>query len=342
MIEQVVPEELSELATVQEGHETDLLDKQNVVGVALGHKVKGEEETDEPCLSVLVAHKVDKSMLSKNDRVPGSIEKHKTDVVEVGELFAGGGAPMLDEAADTDPAPGGDVIQLGSGSLLRRRMRPAEGGFSVGNSRSNSAGTLGTCCYDRGSFPGIPRRYYILSNNHVLALSNDGRPGDLIVQPGRLDGGRVPGDVIARLSRFVPIRFHSGTFRPCNYADAAIAEGDLQDLDREIYWTGIARGRTNAQVGMLVQKTGRTTGYTTGRVSQINATVDVNYGSGRVGRFCRQIVTTNISSPGDSGSLVLDLEERAVGLLFAGSSTRTIVNPISFVESLLDIRVSET
>lgn len=342
MIEQVVPTELNELATVQEAQESDLLDKQNVVGVGLGHKVKGEEETDEPCLSVLVAQKVDKSLLSKKDRVQRSYDKVKTDVVEVGEIFAGGGAAALDEETDSDSDSGGDVIQLGVGSLLSRRIRPAEGGFSVGNSRRNSAGTLGTCCYDQGSFPGIPRRYYVLSNNHVLALSNDGRPGDPIVQPGRLDGGRLPKDVIAKLTRFVPIRFHTASTRPCNFVDAAIAEGDLQDLDREIYWTGIARGRTNAQVGMLVQKTGRTTGYTTGRVSQINATVDVNYGSGRVGRFCRQIITSNMSSPGDSGSLVLDLQEQAVGLLFAGSATRTIVNPISFVEALLGIRVSET
>jgi len=56
---------------------------------------------------------------------------------------------------------------------------------------------------------------------------------------------------------------------------------------------------------MLVQKTARTTNYTTGRITAINATVHVGYGGGRVARFIDQIVTTNISAGGDSGSLVL-------------------------------------
>src|SRR3546814_12448476 len=70
-------------------------------------------------------------------------------------------------------------------------------------------------------------------------------------------------------------------------------------------------------------KTGRTTNYTTGRITAVNATVDVNYGGCRVARFRDQIITTPMSAGGDSGSLVADRENFAVGLLYADrKSTR--------------------
>jgi hypothetical protein len=94
------------------------------------------------------------------------------------------------------------------------------------------------------------------------------------------------------------------------------------------------------ELGAMVQKTGRTTNYTTGVVRAVNATVNVNYGGGRVARFVRQILTGGMSAPGDSGSLLLDMERRAVGLLFAGSSTVTVFNDIRYVQHLLGIRVA--
>jgi len=198
-----------------------------------------------------------------------------------------------------------------------------------------TAGTIATAVYDREPFPGIPRRYYILSNNHVLANSNNANLGDAILQPGPFDGGVLPSDLIAHLSRFVPIRFDG----QCNFVDAAIAEGQFHDLDREVYWIGYVKGLASAEIGMLVQKTGRTTSYTTGRVTNINATVNVNYGGGQVATMCRQIITSNMSAGGDSGSLLLDMEENAVGLLFAGSTQITIHNNIFFVQALLGIRI---
>ena len=52
-------------------------------------------------------------------------------------------------------------------------------------------------------------------------------------------------------------------------------------------------------------------------------------------------MTTNISAGGDSGSLVLSLDNVAVGLLFAGSSIATIANQIENVRSLLRVEVAE-
>ena len=307
----------------------------NVRGLAVVCKWTNGEPTGEPALGVLVTQKLTEDALSKADIVPSKLEGVQTDVLAVGELFAGGS-----ESVGTQ--------------TLARRLRPAEGGYSVGHF-AITAGTIATCVYDilpggTVSPPahgvGVPPRYYILSNNHVLANSNAAALGDPILQPGPFDGGTDPADRIARLSRFIPI-----TMQPPiplalhnNLVDAAIAEGAFHDLDREIYWTGYVRGwrrKANVTVGTLVQKTGRTTNYTTGRITAVNATVDVSYGGGRVARFKDQIVTTNISAGGDSGSLVTTPDDVAVGLLFAGSSIATIINQIENVRSLLRIEVAE-
>jgi hypothetical protein len=311
--------------------------RDNVVGFGAGVKWKNGQPTGEPALVVLVTHKVAKEQLSTADLVPAKLQEMQTDVLTVGYPFAGGGEPL------------GVGIQT-----LAKRLRPAEGGYSVGHFKI-TAGTIATCVYDilpggAVSPPahgiGVPPRYYILSNNHVLANSNDAALGDPILQPGPFDGGIDPADRIARLSRFIPI-----TFQPPvplalhnNLVDAAVAEGQFHDLDREIYWIGYVRGwrpKANVTVGTFVQKTGRTTNYTTGRITAINATVDVGYGGGKVARFKDQIVTTNISAGGDSGSLVTTLDDVAVGLLFAGSSTVTILNQIENVRSLLRVEVAE-
>jgi len=258
------------------------------------------------------------------------LKGYKTDVIETGEIFAG---PAKDHKESVVMSE-----ELGI-EALRQRVRPVMGGFSVGHYRI-TAGTIATCVYDLWPFPGIPEKYYILSNNHVLANSNNARIGDPILQPGPYDGGTVPGDIVARLSRYVPIRFMAPGYTPLNYVDAAIAKGEFHNLNREIYWIGyVKQVKSNPRVGDLVEKTGRTTNFTTGRIIALHATVNVNYGGGRVARFADQIVTSNMSAGGDSGSLVCDISEGAVGLLFAGSSRVTIVNSILQVQSRLGIRL---
>jgi hypothetical protein len=309
----------------------------NLVGVGAGVKWKKGVPTGEPAVLALVTAKVDRDALGTKELVPAKVANMQTDVLAIGIPLAGGNQP---------PAVGAQT--------LGRRIRPAEGGYSVGHV-AITAGTIATCVYDiqpgGGTSPpqhgvGIPNRYYILSNNHVLANSNDANLGDPILQPGPFDGGVDPADRIASLSRFVPI-----TFQPAvpladhnNLVDAAVAEGQFHDLDREIYWTGYVRGwrpRAGVTVGTIVQKTGRTTNYTTGRITALNATVEVGYGGGRVARFRDQIITTNMSAGGDSGSLVTTLDDVAVGLLFAGSAVATILNQIEHVRSLLRVEVAE-
>lgn len=302
----------------------------NVVGMGYGIKWSNGEPTGKPALLALVSQKVDKEELGPNDMIPKKIGEMQTDVLAVGEPFAGQAEP----------------IEVGI-ELLARRSRPASGGYSVGH-RNITAGTIGTCVYDMVGTPGnpvgMPQHYYILSNNHVLANSNNATPGDAVLQPGPFDGGVDPSDRIAALSRFIPITFDPPVPRALhrNLVDAAVAEGQFHDLKREIHWVGHLRGwRSRAQVtvGTVLHKTGRTTNYTTGRITAVNATVDVNYGGGKVARFRDQILTTPMSAGGDSGSLVADRDNFAVGLLFAGSPLVTILNQIQHVRSLLRVEI---
>lgn len=309
------------------------IDRQNLVGLGVGVKHVAGQPTGEPALVALVTQKLPKSLLTESDIVPSSLGGVATDVIEVGYLFAG-----YDSAPPDGGAAPTDVIDA---QRLTGRRRPAQGGYSIGHVRV-SAGTLGTGVIDRGI--GVPSRYYALSNNHVLADNNAARIGDPILQPGAAGGGVYPRDVIGRLARFVPIQFEPGTplARQKNLVDAALAEVPFHDLDRAVYWKGYADGwvpATAIRPGMIIKKTGRTTNYSSGRVLAVKATVNVNYGGGRVARFTNQFVTTAMSSGGDSGSLGW-LGQQAAGLLFAGSSRVTIFNYFEHVRRLLGIELS--
>lgn len=303
-----------------------LFEKQNVVGVSIGQKIKNCQNTGEHCITFFVSQKLDATLLKDEDLIPDHISEFKTDVVQTGIIFAGGAFEQNSVKEDIVP------------QILAQRIRPAKGGYSVGHYQI-TAGTIATIVYDSGSY-GIPSKYYILSNNHILANSNNALIGDPILQPGPYDGGTVLNDTIARLTRYVPIKFKTTTTTPINYVDAAIAEGQFQDLNREIYWIGyVNQINTNPTVNLVVTKTGRTTNFSTGTIISINATVDVNYGGGLVARFANQIVTTVMTAGGDSGSLLCDANRNVVGLLFAGSSTTSIANRIANVQSLLGIRI---
>lgn len=323
----------------------EILPRGNVLGIGAGIKWKNGEPTGEPALLILVSHKLPKDTISKKDLIPSKCQDMQTDVLAIGNVFA---------TPDGDPDSPPPREERASAQVLTGRIRAAKGGFSVGH-KNITAGTIATCVYKilpGGSTNppthgvGIPPKYYILSNNHVLANSNNSAIGDSILQPGPIDGGVDPADRIAKLSEYVPI-----TFAPAvplanhqNLVDAAIAEGDFSNLDREIYWCGYTRGwrrKTDVTVGTLIKKTGRTTNFTTGRITAINATVDVNYSGGRTARFKDQIITTPMSAGGDSGSLIMTLDNIAVGLLFAGSAQSTIVNQIEHVRNLLGIEVAE-
>lgn len=238
--------------------------------------------------------------------------------------------------------------------MRKYRVRPITGGLSVGHRKAN-AGTIGMCVYDlmpdSSTTPpqigvGIPERYYILSNNHILANTNVANLGDSILQPGRIDGGLIPRDRIGRLHRFVPIQFAPDVALDAqtNLVDAAIAAVPFRSVAGGIKWIGELRGwreKAAVTVGTVVKKTGRTTGFTTGRITVVNATVDVNYHTGKVARFQEQILTTKMSKGGDSGALLTTADNVAVGLLFASSTEVSVANQIENVRTLLRVEIAE-
>lgn len=211
------------------------------------------------------------------------------------------------------------------------RNRPAPGGVSVGH-YAITAGTLGCWVTDRRGDTSI------LSNNHVLADTNRAQLGDAVLQPGRYDRGRNPADRIATLAEFVRI---SATGR--NRVDAAVARAvNPADADLSIYGIGQLTGTVPAAYGMVVRKSGRTTGVRSGTVQVTNAIIRVSYGQTWLSSavFDGQFLVTpgTFSAGGDSGSVIVDSRNHAVGLLFAGSSSWTVCNKIQDVVAALGIR----
>ena len=106
----------------------------------------------------------------------------------------------------------------------------------------------------------------------------------------------------------------------------------------DILGIGRVRGLKEPDIGLRVRKSGRTTGVTEGRITAIDAVVEVDYG-GPTAIFREQIVSDLPSKGGDSGSLVVDEGRHAVGLLFAGGATTTLINPIAAVAHFLNIAI---
>lgn len=176
---------------VQTRYQEVLLTKRNVVGVAMGYKKVVGGDTAEPAVVVLVEQKQPLAALDVQDRVPKEIDGVVTDVMEAGYL-----------QALSEPGP-------------RSRFRPTiPGGVSIGHYKV-TAGTLGVMVHDRTTGQRL-----ILSNNHVLANSNEAMKGDAILQPAAMDGGQNPADVVAKLERFVPLVYQEGDVQPPAPPDA--------------------------------------------------------------------------------------------------------------------------
>lgn len=295
---------ICEIKNICDNHYQCFLDKKNVVGICIGEKFIGGMNTGNLCLMVMVSKKECLENLDISDHIPSDYHGIVTDVVETGTIMA---------------------------QALTTKVRPVLMGYSIGPRNLTLAGTAGALVTDGNS-------NYILSNNHVMAGENTLPIGTSILQPGRLDGGNPTTDGVANLTRYAAINFESATRSPVNYIDAAIAKViNTSNVSKSIALIGNVAGTATAAVNMQVKKAGRTSSLTTGVVTGISATVRVGYSGGKTAVFKNQIVTSAMSSAGDSGSLVLTQNNKAIGLLFAGSSTVTVLNPISLVLSALRV-----
>lgn len=284
----------------------------NIVGIAFGRRRAHGQATDEPAMVVYLASKAPKRFVPPSRLLPRRMyvggDCVEVDVVETGFLY-----PLSFTA----------------------RERPAPQGVSIAHT-AVTAGTLGAVVVDNTDGADC-----ILSNNHVIANQNAASIGDKIVQPGPFDGGVSPADDIATLKRFVTIAATGNTVdaaiadidRPGGVATVVdqvknnlmpVATKDhpavgllfagscnrtimnpIADVlaQLNISFPSGGSSTTGADIGLAVEKVGRTTEYTTSSVLEIDATVTIGYDFGNA-TFDNQITTAWMSDPGDSGSLV--------------------------------------
>jgi len=294
----------------------------NVVGVGVGEKISDGKNTGIMAVKFLVRVKYSPSEVDKKHMLPKTVNGLPTDVEQVGTFrkFAAAPAPL-------PPMPD-----------PKKKFRPAQPGCSVGfKDPGNSfvmAGTFGALVKKSGGV-------FVLSNNHVLADENQLPLGSAIFQPGLLDGGKPATDQIATLTKFIRLKTTS-----MNKVDCAMAKALKASLvSNSILFIGPPQGTTAALIDMVVHKFGRTTSYRVGRITSINTDVSVQYETGLF-KFGGQIIIKGLnnqsfSAGGDSGSLILErASNKAIGLLFAGSSTHTIANHIKDVLTALSVTLA--
>lgn len=233
-----------------------------------------------------------------------------------------------------------------SGPNQVKQSLPISLGTSGGNVNDMSkrfccSGTLGALVADTSN------TQFILSNNHVLADTDTAAPGDDISQPGLVDVGCVPtaanSNTVAHFSTTKPL----GTVN----IDAALAQvvSGAVKTSGDILEVGVPSStEASPAVGMAVAKSGRTTGLTCATIGSVSTNVRVQYqrGCGKGKKFTisylNQVLVNGsaFSAAGDSGSLIVtQASAQPVGLLFAGSSTTTIANPISDVTNAFGVTV---
>ena len=309
------------IESVKEQNQESLEAITNVNGVGLGVKWVNGIPTNTPAILVFVEEKMpEDGVITKFDAsqvVPAEIEGIPTDVIEVGKIEKQG---------------------------FTSRIRPIRPGYSTGH-QAITAGTIGGFFIDKDGTP------VALSNNHVFANENKSAVGDLIYQPGPMDAKGVDykrndwNDPVMDLPYYGTLK----SFVPLDRSKTNLQDTAIVAIHDKIVKTGLIdpsypninqplRGFADPVVNMQVQKCGRTTGYTTGRIMALNASFTVGYGIGNI-KFGNCVVCSGMSAGGDSGSIISDMNMNAVALLFAGSPKVTIATPIGTVVNQYGLRL---
>lgn len=284
------------------------LEKSNVIGVGYGLKVINNIVTTKECIKVFVAKKLSCYNISSNNKIPSIYKGILTDVEETD--------------ITTTQAFLGDFSKP-----LTDKVRPVTGGYSIAPVGAKYAGTMGCLVKD-------PYGIYILGNNHILANDNKAFIGTPIMQPAIKDGGNPKSDVIAHLSRFIPLQLSNSNVTPENYVDCAIAKvTDLNLVSSRITYLGTPQGITNAKLGTIIKKVGKTSGLTVGKIIALHVTKEIYKSkAGDLDFVIKDQILSDLKQlPGDSGSLVLDKDDYAIGLLMGGNDYESIITPINII-----------
>jgi hypothetical protein len=342
---------------------TELLTLANVVATGVGYKISNGEVTDELSIVCSVVEKKSAGKLPSSELVPQTLDGVQTDVVETGRFKA-----LQNPTGRFRPAPGGvsighvDITAGTLGCLVRKNGQffILSNNHVLANSNAASVGDpiLQPGPFDGGLFP----RDQIATLDAFIPIQFPGGGGGGGNGGGGGGGGGGgcgggscvggAGSVVNSVAgafgsknRLQTVSLESpqalatlSAQQADNLVDCALARPVSSDLvENTIHEIGPIQGSTTAQLGMAIKKSGRTTGFTTGVIQQIDVTVEVSYGAAGVARFTDQLLSGAMSQGGDSGSAVLNSNNEIVGLLFAGSSTSTIMNRIQNVFSALGV-----
>jgi hypothetical protein len=256
----------------------------------------------------------------------------------VGELFAtqqsAGDGQLPDDGIDWHGATSGNP---------RRVNRPVPIGVSFGVSYPGGTCNGGTiACRLTGVLPDGTPALFLLSCNHVVAGVNQAPIDSHLLQPAKVDNGCIEDeeDYIGTLQMYRVLQLGG----LANRVDAGLVRTTESNAGSATPADGYGLPKSQpltATVGMLVQKYGRTTSRTYGRVTGVNSTIVIAYPAGNV-LFRGQLIVSNrapstvFTRPGDSGALVVtDPGREPVGLLIAGNSTGT-VGILNQIQEVLD------
>jgi hypothetical protein len=245
-------------------------------------------------------------------------------------------------------------------TLVPQQQNAQTGAIELGTSGGNvnassTSGQTITCCGGTlGSLLSRNGSFFILSNNHVMDDSDTGASGNNIIQPALIDTGTCTSTgttTVANLTQWFTLE---GS--PPNPVDAAISQivpgkvdtsGNILLLGSSADANGVpVPGAPHAGSGVIVTtgdtvaKSGRSSGLTCSSIGSIAASFSVDYQKGCGTGSTFTVVYSNqisvnggeFSTEGDSGSLIVTQDTAdPVGLLFAGSDTDTVANPIADV-----------
>ncbi|HEU0146557.1 MAG TPA: hypothetical protein VFR21_06730 [Bradyrhizobium sp.] len=320
---------------------------QNVHSVGIGRKVVEGRPTSIMAVRLYVVQKLAPSLIPPRDRLPESINGIPTDVIESSPAFLAVRRvrALSKPGRRADASVSASAAEPACTTNRQKNQRPLVAGISVAH-RDVTAGTLGYFCQSR-RLGDDPAKIYVLSNNHVLANVNKGLPGDMVLQPGPVDGGTMA-DEIGQLSRFHQLDLSGNP----NKIDAAVAELKANvEWRAEICTIGTISGTQIGHEGMKIRKHGRTTGYTEGTITDesYDTIVGMDHNDPSVSAVFQSQLRIEPTPPhsaigrgGDSGSLVVTQSGKdAIGLYFAGppSGNYGVANRIEDVLSEMQIEL---
>ncbi len=321
----MTPQELYSTRLVHRMHRDYLIARSDVVAVGVGFRTRGGKTTEDLAIRVMVAEKKPIELLRPSERLPSTLR--------FGSLVA---EVDVDQIAPPQVPPKSRplVTPRPADPHLVTERRPVAGGFSISH-YDFPIGTVAVGVQDLWTGARC-----VLSCNHVLGRLGHGHVGDATVQPAIDDGGINPVDAVGALLRWVPLYLRGAP----NWADAAIAACAPDDVTAHVHGIGPIHESACASTvspGDVVTKVGRSSGLTKGKVVMTDTSVNPNYkalGFDESVLFMDQIVVDIHAEYGDSGSLLLDKDNRAIGLLFGGVKYSWF-NPFRAIEYLLAVRL---